>query len=128
MKYLNIGQVINIHDEMLKVGGGKDGIRDFSLLHSAVERSRTSFGGKLLYPDIWFQAAALMQSLVKNHAFIDGNKRTALFSTLRFLNINSYDLLIITNEAVSFVLDVEVKNYSVKKIAKWLKKHSNKLS
>jgi len=77
IKYLEIDEVYNIHEKMLKVGGGRFGIRDFTLIHSAVERPKASFAGRMLYHDIWFQAAALIQSLIKNHPFEDGNGRIA---------------------------------------------------
>src|SRR3989344_2783121 len=92
IKYLEIEEVYNIHSKMIDIGGGREGIMDFNLLHSAIERPKASFGGKFLYQDIWHQAAALIQSLIKNHPFEDGNKRTGFFSTLRFLNINGYDI------------------------------------
>lgn len=123
IKYLDIAEVYNIHEKMLEIGGGRPGIRDFTLIHSAVERPKASFGGKMLYPSIWLQAAALIQSLIKNHPFEDGNKRTGFFSTLRFLNINGYDIKVIRKEIVSFVLDVDVKKLSLNQIAFWFQKH-----
>ncbi len=127
LNYLGIEEVYNIHLRMLKVGGGREGVRDFTLIHSAVERPKASFGGKLLYPDIWYQAAALIQSLIKNHPFEDGNKRTGFFSTLRFLNINGYNIKATKKEIVLFALDVDIKKLSLKQISSWLKKHSKKM-
>lgn len=124
IKYLDIAEVYNIHERMLKVGGGRSGIKDFTLIHSAVERPKASFGGKMLYPNIWLQAAALIQSLIKNHPFEDGNKRTGFFSTLRFLNINGYDIKVTKKDIVSFALDVDVKKLSLNQIAFWFKKHA----
>ena len=127
IKYLEIDEVYNIHEKMLKVGGGRFGIRDFTLIHSAVERPKASFAGRMLYHDIWFQAAALIQSLIKNHPFEDGNKRTGFFSMLRFLNINGYDIKAAKKEIIRFALDIDVKKLSIKKISFWLKKHSRKM-
>lgn len=127
IRYLEIDEVYSIHEVVIKVGGGRHGVRDFTLIHSAVERPRASFAGKLLYADIWLQAAALIQSLIKNHPFEDGNKRTGFFSTLRFLNINGYDIKADKKEIVNFALDIDVKKLSVNRISSWLKNHSKKL-
>ena len=80
MKYISIDEVVAIHFELINQFGGSQGMRDFGLLHSAVERSRASFGGEDLYPDIFSKAAALLHSLILNHPFIDGNKRTSYVS------------------------------------------------
>ena len=125
MKHLDLEEVLAIHQRMLQVGGGRGGVRDFTLLHSATERPRASFGGKDLYPSIWTKAAALMQSLVKNHPFNDGNKRTAFFSTLRFLHKNHYQLTAPGPEIIKFMINVDVKKLSTDHIATWLKKHSS---
>ena len=69
-------------------------------------------------------AAALLQSLVKNHPFEDGNKRTAYFSAMRFLQRNQWILVAKETEYVDFMVQVDIQNKSVKDIAIWLKKHS----
>ncbi|OGK14980.1 hypothetical protein A2774_01015 [Candidatus Roizmanbacteria bacterium RIFCSPHIGHO2_01_FULL_39_12c] len=112
---------------MIRVGGGRTGVRDFTLIHSAVERPKASFAGKILYHSIWLQAAALIQSLIKNHPFEDGNKRTGFFSTLRFLNINGFDISTSKKEIVNFALEIDVKKLSINKISYWLNKHSKKI-
>ncbi len=124
MKYLMLEDVYAIHQVMIVVGGGRGDIHDFTLLHSAVERPKVTFGGQDLYPTIWQKAAALLHSLVKNHPFDDGNKRTAYYSTKRFLFINGYVLSATKKAVIPFMVNVDVKNYSLKKIASWLKSHS----
>ncbi|MBI3619976.1 type II toxin-antitoxin system death-on-curing family toxin [Candidatus Roizmanbacteria bacterium] len=91
-RYVDLTETYLIHEKMLAVGGGRAGIRDFSLLHSAVELPKVTFGGKLLYETVWKQAASLIHSLIKNHPFNDGNKRTGFFTSLRFLNLNGYEI------------------------------------
>lgn len=83
MRYISIEEVLVIHDMMLEVAGGREGVRDFALLHSALERPRAGFGGEEMYETVWLKVGALIQSLVKNHPFSDGNKRTPLFCGLR---------------------------------------------
>ena len=124
--YLEIEEVYDIHGYMIKIGGGRSGIRDFGLLHSAIERAKASFGGNDLYPNIWEKAGAIMQSLVKNHPFEDGNKRTAFFSTKRFIEINGYETEFNNKEIVDFMITVDTNNLAIKEISAWLKKHSKK--
>ncbi len=100
-------------------------MRDLGLLESAVARPQASFAGQYLYQTIFEKAAALLQSILKNHPFIDGNKRTALTSAGIFLKLNGYKLINSHQEEVEFALKVENKNLSVEQIAMWLKKHCN---
>lgn len=123
MNYLTLEDVYAIHQTMIAVGGGRGDIHDFTLLHSAVERPKATFGGQDLYPTIWEKASALLHSLVKNHPFDDGNKRTAYYSTKRFLYINGFTLKAKKVQVVTFMVSVDVKNVSQKSIASWLKEH-----
>lgn len=126
MIYLTLEEVIVIHDKMLEVGGGREGIRDFTLLHSAIERPKATFAGKPLYPTIWLQTAALIHSLIKNHPFNDGNKRTAIFSAMRFLKKNGYELCASSKSLVKFTLVIDSKDLNLKETANWLKKYSKR--
>jgi len=128
MNYLTLDDVYAIHQRMIHIGGGRIDIHDFTLLHSAVERPKASFGGKELYPTVWKKASALLQSLVKNHPFDDGNKRTAYYSTKRFLRMNGYILNASLRDILLFMVSVDVKNLSIEQIGNWLKKHSKKLA
>ena len=128
MNYLTLDDVYAIHQRMIHIGGGRIDIHDFTLLHSAVERPKASFGGKELYPTVWKKASALLQSLVKNHPFDDGNKRTAYYSTKRFLRMNGYILNASLRDILLFMVSVDVKNLSIEQIGNWLKKHSKKLT
>lgn len=127
IKYLSVPKVLYIHDRMVKLFGGSQGVRDLGLLESAVYRPQSSFDGKDLYVGIFNQGAALLQSLLKNHPFIDGNKRTALSSAGIFLKINGYNLINAHGEEVRFAIRVDNEHLSLPEIAKWLKKHSRKI-
>lgn len=124
MKFISLDEVLAIYDEMLKLYGGKAGIHDFTLLHSAIERPNAQFRGKFLYQSVWQMAAAMLQSLVKNHPFEDGNKRTALVSTARFLYKNGHDLFFDQDELIEFMVGVDTKNRSLEEITVWLRNHS----
>lgn len=102
-------------------------VRDIGLLESAVGRPLASFDGKDLYPDIFYKSAALLQSLLKNHPFVDGNKRTALSSAGLFLRINGYMLRNMHKEEVKFAIRVDNEHLSLEQIAAWLKRHTKKI-
>jgi death-on-curing protein len=87
---------------------GADEVRDYGLLESALARPRASVFGQDAYPDVWQKAAALMESLARNHALVDGNKRLAWYATWVFLQINGHPLRAGFNvdEAEKFVLSV----------------------
>ena len=78
MIYLTPEQVLFIHSRLVAETGGSHGVRDLGLLESAVARPRATFDGKELYPDLFTKTAVLMDSLINNHPFLDGNKRTGI--------------------------------------------------
>ncbi|MBI2011329.1 type II toxin-antitoxin system death-on-curing family toxin [Candidatus Daviesbacteria bacterium] len=125
--FLSVAQVLLIHDQMVKRFGGSLGIRDLGLVESAVARPQSSFDGQDLYSNLFDMAAALLQSLLKNHPFVDGNKRTALTSAGLFLKINGYKLVNNHQEEVEFAVAVDNQHLLIEQISKWLKDHSIKL-
>ncbi len=128
IKFLDIEEAYKIHEAIIIRAGTKASVRDFTLLHSAVERPKATFGGRNLYPTIFAMAAALLQSLCMNHPFTDGNKRTAWGSTKRFLWINGYHLLARPRDAADFMVHVDNEKPDLKEISTWLKNHSKILS
>lgn len=126
MKYLTPQQVLLIHDQMVKRFGGSHGVKDLGLVESAVYRPQATYAGQDLYANIFDKAAALLQSLLKNHPFVDGNKRTALTSAGVFLKINGFNLINGHDEEVEFGLSVDNRHLSLEEISAWLKKHSGK--
>lgn len=124
--YITLDEVLAIHDDMIERYGGSFGIRDLGLIQSAIARPQASFGGEDLYPTIIDKAAALFHSLIFNHAFADGNKRTSLTSTARFLHLNGCGLKADEKELINFPLRVENKHLDIEEIAKWLKVHVKK--
>jgi len=75
MRYVTLGEVVELHRRLLQATGGAAGIRDFGALESAVAQPKATFGGSDLYPTLAEKAAALCLALVQGHPFIDGNKR-----------------------------------------------------
>ena len=125
-RYVDIEEVYAIHESVVARAGTKAAVRDFALLHSAVERPRATFGGQDLYPTLFSKAAALLQSLCMNHPFTDGNKRTAWLSTKRFLHINGYHLRAARLPAADFMVTVDNQKLELLPIAAWLRGNSQK--
>ncbi len=96
------------------------------LCESALSEPQQTFGGRYLHRTIYDKAAALFRSLIKNHAFVDGNKRVALSSLVVFLLLNAYLFYAPEEEAVSFALKVARTHGSpdLGEISKWIRKHS----
>lgn len=124
--YITLDEVLAIHDSMIDKYGGSHGIRDLGLIQSAIARPQSSFGGEDLYKNIFDKVSTLFHSLMFNHAFVDGNKRTTMSSTARFLSINGYELNATQKEFVNFPLRVENQHLSIGEISKWLKSHSKR--
>jgi death on curing protein len=91
-EFLDVDDVLELHSILIVEHGGSDGTRDRGLLESAVAQPMASFGGEFLHQDLFEMAAALLVSLVGNHPFVDGNKRTGLASMLMFLELNEYSV------------------------------------
>jgi death-on-curing protein len=121
---LDIEQVIYLHERIIAAAGGKQGIRDFALLHSALERCKVTYGGRELYPTLLHKAAALLHSMVMNHAFDDGNKRTAYAIMSRFLNHNGVRIDATQEDVVIICVAVDNEGLKVKEIVEWLHKHT----
>lgn len=126
MKYLSVADVIFIHDDMIAKYGGSPGIRDMGLLESAVHRSRASFGGQDLYPTVFEKTAALFHSILLNHPFFDGNKRTAITSAAFFLENNGYTFKASVEGVIAFPLFVEETRTGILEIAHWFKGNAHK--
>jgi death on curing protein len=124
---LDIEQVLYIHEMIIDVAGGKQGVRDFALLHSGLERCKVTFGGEYLYPTLFDKAAALLHSLVMNHAFLDGNKRTAYAVMVRFLNRNNHSIISPQKEIVRMCIAVDNEGWQIQDIVKWLEQYCIKM-
>jgi death-on-curing protein len=90
-RFLTVSEVIEIHDQEITTAGGLSGIRDLKALESALGAPQASFNGEFLM-DIFEMAATYINSIASNHPFLDGNKRTALATSLTFLFINGFEI------------------------------------
>jgi death on curing protein len=129
-KYLTEIQVIflNSHQIRLYSPGEQEGVKDEKLLDSAINRPKASWGGKDLYPTTIDKAAALFESLAKNDAFHNGNKRTAFASLYMFLRQNGLKITVDPQEAEDFTVKVVAdKNspVSFEEIVAWITEYTN---
>jgi death-on-curing protein len=122
--FLTLNDVLAIHDNMISLYGGSFGTRDLGLIESAIARPKATFGGEDLYPTILEKAAAFFHSLLFNHAFFDGNKRTAIASCVFFLESNRYVMTATQSELSNFPVRVENEHLSIEQIASWLEQNS----
>ena len=127
IRYLSAEQILFIHHRLITETGGIDDILDINLLISATGRPQATFDGNDLYVDIFDKAAALMDSLVRNHPFVDGNKRTAITATGLFLWLNAHVLDVSNTEMVQFTLSCAQSQKTIEDITAWLKQHSKPL-
>jgi death on curing protein len=111
--FVTVEEVLFLHRRLLIRFGGEEGVRDLGLLESALARPRSGY-----YKSLSEQAAALLQSLALNHAFVDGNKRVAFAGTAIFLRLNGFRLVCGADEAEQFLLnDVIMGHADVRAIA-----------
>jgi death-on-curing protein len=120
MRYVTFEEVLQINEDIL----GYPGIRDAGLLASAVGRPEQVVFGADAYPTLSDKAAALMESICLNHAFVDGNKRTAVVAAIHMLNWNGYDLLSEQMELVDVTLNVVGHRIDREKLAEWIEEHT----
>lgn len=125
--FLTLEQVLVIHEYQIEKYGGSHGVKSLALLESAIFRPQTTFGGQDLYDSVFDKAGALMHSLIFNHPFVDGNKRTATASTIVFLELNGYKFIFPELKLAMEVVNIENKKWTNEKIKMWLQKHSKKI-
>jgi len=123
MKYLSAQQVLFLHARLITESGGSHGLRDLAGLESALARPQATFDGRELYPDVFTQAAALLDSLVNNHPFLDGNKRTGIAAAALFLRINGHRLRASNDELEAFTLRVVGTKIEIPTAAAWLQRN-----
>ncbi len=106
VEFLTLDEVLSLHADQIAGYGGSALVRDVGLLESALAMPAATLGGELLHPSLEEQAAACLFHLVKNHPFVDGNKRTGLVAMLVFLGLNGRRLEAPDNELIDLVLGV----------------------
>lgn len=124
MKRLSIPQIVMMHRALVKETGGTDGIRDETLLDSAVNAPFQTFGGEYLYKSLEAKAARLGYSLIKNHPFVDGNKRIGMLAMMVFLELNGVSLTCTDRDIVETGLRLASGEMDDKEFLEWILQHS----
>ena len=118
--YLTLAEVLAIHEDQIERYGGSHGLRDAGMLESALYRPQTGY-----YADLIEEAAALWESLAQNHAFLDGNKRTAFAATYTFLAINGVRLTADSQVTYLFIAELyEAGTFNFLNLVRWLRENT----
>lgn len=123
MRYLTLGEVVELHRRLLAQSGGGTGLRDLGLLESALAQPRATFDGQDLHPTIVDKAAALCFALVANHPFVDGNKRIGHAAMEVFLVLNGFEIKATVEEQEDLMLRVASSGLNRAALAAWLDSH-----
>ena len=116
-RYLNVVEMIIINEELI---GKHSQLRDVDLLEAAVLRPQSSAFGEDAYPTLIEKAAALFHSLSRNHAFVDGNKRTSTVALIVFLRLNGYHVTWEPAEALEKILAMATGAHNLEDLTAWL--------
>jgi len=128
MRYLSVDDVLTLHNYAIERFGGSSGLASLGRLEASLAAPMQTMFGQELYPDLWSKAAILCYLLIKNHPFVDGNKRTALYALLRFLELNGYTITVADNEELyRFTMAIATSELDKEGIEAWLRMHTRKL-
>lgn len=128
MRYLTLGEVVDLHRRLLQATGGASGIRDFGALESAIAQPKATFGGIDLYPTMVEKAAALAFSLVQGHPFVDGNKRVCHAAMETFLVLNGTEIDAPVDDEERLILDLAAGRIARTHLIDWLRQHLKPLA
>ena len=123
MRYLTLGEVVELHRRVLQAGGGALGIRDLGALDSAIAQPKATFGEVDLYPTVVEKAAALCFSVVQNHPFVDGNKRVGHAAMETFLILNGAEIDATVDDQERLMLDLAAGRIDRTQLTDWLRHH-----
>ena len=123
MRYLTLSEALELHRRVIGQSGGALGVLNLGALESALAQPRMTFGGRELYPSIVDKAAALGYSLIQNHPFLDGNKRTGHAAMEVFLFLNGFEIQSSVDEQERIVLQVASGEMDREVFTLWLRDH-----
>ena len=122
MIILSKEQILNLHSQLIKKFGGIDGIRDEGLLESALNNSYGAYFGLENYPTVEEKAARLCYSFIKNHAFLDGNKRIGIYVMMVLLELNGISLNCSNDELTELGLKIADSSIGYSEILEFIYK------
>ena len=120
---LSKSQILLLHNQLISETGGSSGLRDEGLLDSALNAPFQTFDGEDVYPSLQQKAARLCFSLIKNHPFIDGNKRIGAHAMLVFLALNSIDLQYSQEEFSDIIIQLAAGEIELTDLLHWILIH-----
>ncbi|MBK7179703.1 MAG: type II toxin-antitoxin system death-on-curing family toxin [Chloroflexi bacterium] len=120
VRYLTLNEVLTLHDRLIAQTGGSFGVRDIGRLESSLAQPRMTFDGVELYPTLVEKAATLGFSIIQNHPFLDGNKRTGHAAMEIFLFLNGFEIRSSTDEQEKAVLQVASGKMSREQFSGWV--------
>lgn len=123
MKVLNKRLILQLHAALIAESGGSDGIRDESLLDSAINAPFQTFFGRDLYPTVIVKAVRLGFGLIQNHPFLDGNKRIGTHAMLVLLDINNVSLSYEDEDLIATIISVASGNLEADGLLEWVQRH-----
>lgn len=124
IRYLTLIEILELHRRILEQSGGALGIREMGLLESAIAQPQMTFGGADLYPSLLEKAAALGFSIIMNHPFVDGNKRTGHAATETFLVLNGLEINASVDEQERVVLAISSGELGREAFVEWLQQNT----
>jgi death on curing protein len=119
--FVSLDEVLALHADQISRYGGEAGLRDLALLKSALAMPQARFGGQWLHPTLHEMAAAYLFHIIRNHPFIDGNKRAGLVCAIAFLGLNDLELIADPDDLVQLVLGVAEGRTDKSQVAVFLK-------
>jgi death-on-curing protein len=125
--YLTAEQVLFLHDRLVEETGGEHGVRDLGGLESALARPQAAFGGTEFYPDLMTKTAVVMDGIIRNHPFLDGNKRAGVATAALFLEVNGHRLTATNAELERFTLLVTTAKPDIEEIAEWFRANTTRV-
>jgi death-on-curing protein len=126
LRRLGVADLVWLNTVAVRQAGGAVGVRDKGALEAAVARPFTAYGGKELFPTPFAKAAALMQTVIQRHPFVDGNKRTGLLAGATLLHLAGYDLAAPRREMVEIPVAVAEGRIEVEELSRWFEAHARR--
>jgi death-on-curing protein len=123
VRYLTLNEVLEVHRQVMAQSGGAEGLLHLPALESALAQPQMTFGGADLYPTLVDKAAALGYALIKNHPFLDGNKRTGHAAMEVFLVLNGYEIRAAVDEQERVILQAAASEIDREECTAWLRTH-----
>jgi len=127
MRYLSVGEVLDLYRRVIEETGGGFGVRDLSSLLSSLAQPRMTFEGRDLYPSLAEKTAALGFSIVMNHSFLDGNKRTAHAAMEVSLQLDGHQLTAPAAEQEEVLLSLAAGRFERDQFTSWITDHIRQL-